>query len=429
MQSWSDELFYRQFGLTREDFFKLCERCKAKYPGSSPNGFANYTLALIRGRASSGTSGPVTLELKLAVTLRLLRGASYLDMIWYGVQISTVHLIFGFMLQLLHSVLTDEEVYMFNPKNSNFLEECRHMAADWSAIMVRKRGHDVMKGTILAEDGLVVAIQAPTEDDRKGLPQKIFYNRKGCFALCVQAFVDAWCRFRFFEVSWPGSTNDSTSYKQTALLHWWQDGLLAECFHMVLDEAYGSVGGSNHLTPFSRHQLKRARMDDFPRYLKMRAFNNMLSSQRITVERAFGIFVRKWGILWKPLEYPLHVNTLIILVCSKLHNLSINTWMKKGHLAETISSIETAYVQQRDAGVFMGWGDEDLYNEYVDTYDDRLVQQLYGNHLPNPRALANNSRREELLSYMYDCGIRFDARADRDFMYREDGDREFFNDF
>ena len=198
---------------------------------------------------------------------------------------------------------------------------------------------------------------------------------------------------------------------------------------MVLDEAYGSVGGSNHLTPFSRHQLKRARMDDFPRYLKMRAFNNMLSSQRITVERAFGIFVRKWGILWKPLEYPLHVNTLIILVCSKLHNLSINTWMKKGHLAETISSIETAYVQQRDAGVFMGWGNEDLYNEYADTYDDRLVQQLYGNHLPNPRALANNSRREELLSYMYDCGIRFDARADRDFMYREDGEREFFNDF
>ena len=103
--------------------------------------------------------------------------------------------------------------------------------------------------------------------------------------------------------------------------------------------------------------------------------------------------------------------------------------MKKGHLAETISSIETAYVQQRDAGVFMGWGDEDLYNEYVDTYDDRLVQQLYGNHLPNPRALANNSRREELLSYMYDCGIRFDARADRDFMYREDGEREFLNDF
>ena len=211
MLSWSDELFYRQFGLAREDFFRLCERCKASYPGSEENGFANYTLAQIRGQASSGTSGPITLEIKLAVTLRLLRGGSYLDMIWYGVQLSTVHVIFGFMLQLLDSVLTDQEVYAFNPKNSNFLDECNHMAADWSAIMVRKRGHDVMKGTLLAGDGLVVAVHAPTEDDREGKPLKIFYNRKGCFAVCVQAFVDAWCRFRFFEVSWPGSTNDITA--------------------------------------------------------------------------------------------------------------------------------------------------------------------------------------------------------------------------
>ena len=103
--------------------------------------------------------------------------------------------------------------------------------------------------------------------------------------------------------------------------------------------------------------------------------------------------------------------------------------MKKGHLAETISNIESSYIQQRDSGVFMGWGDEDLYNTYVESYDDTLVQQLYSNHLPNPRAIATNSRREELLTYMYDCGIRFDVRADRDFMYREDGEIEFFNEF
>ena len=186
-------------------------------------------------------------------------------MIWYDVQLSTVHLLFGFMLDLLNSVLTDEEVYKFNPRSTHFLEECNRLAADWSAIMVRKRGHDVMKGTLLAGDGLVVATHAPTEEDRQGLPLKIFYNRKGCFALCVQAFVDAWCRFRFFEVSWPGSTNDVTAYKQTALYRWWMDGLLAECFHMVLDEAYGSIGGCSHLTPFTRHQLKRARADDMTR--------------------------------------------------------------------------------------------------------------------------------------------------------------------
>ena len=43
----SDDLFCRQFGFRREDFFKLCERCKAGYPVSADNGYANNTLALI----------------------------------------------------------------------------------------------------------------------------------------------------------------------------------------------------------------------------------------------------------------------------------------------------------------------------------------------------------------------------------------------
>ena len=112
IMSWTDELFYRQFGVDKEEFYKLCDRCKSRYPGSSPNGLKNYSLGQIRGRASSGESGPVTMELKLAVTLRLLRGASYLDMIWYGVQLSTVHEIFSFMLSLFNIVMTDKEIYI-----------------------------------------------------------------------------------------------------------------------------------------------------------------------------------------------------------------------------------------------------------------------------------------------------------------------------
>jgi hypothetical protein len=59
----------------------------------------------------------------------------------------------------------------------------------------------------------------------------------------------------------------------------------------------------------------------------MKAFNNFLSSQRITIERAFGIYIRKWGILWKPLEHDIATNTLIVTVCAKLHNVAINYWI------------------------------------------------------------------------------------------------------
>ena len=72
-------------------------------------------------------------------------------------------------------------------------------------------------------------------------------------------------------------------------------------YHMVLDEAYGSIGGDQHLVPYSKSQLQALTTDD-NLYLRMKTFNHILSSQRITIERAFGMFVRKWGIFWKPLS-------------------------------------------------------------------------------------------------------------------------------
>ena len=65
-------------------------------------------------------------------------------------------------------------------------------------------------------------------------------------------------------------------------------------------------------------------------YFYYKAFNNILSSERITIERAFGMFVRKWGILWRPLEYSVKDDILILMTCAKLHNFSIDHWMKAG---------------------------------------------------------------------------------------------------
>lgn len=419
--SWSDMLFERQFGMPRDEFFPLCEKLKAHYPGRFKNGIDNYKLSLTRGAAATPDSGPVTMEIKLAITLRIFRGASYLDMIWYGVQLSTVSSIFSFVIELIDSVLPNNEIFNFDPESENFHEECARMAGEWSSIMIAKKGVDGMKGTIVGGDGLVIAIGTPTDADRDGLPVTSYFNRKGCMAINAQGFCDAWCRFRYFDVSWPGSTNDITAYKQTKMYSWWMRGLIPSCYHMVLDEAYSSIGGDNHLTPFTKAQLKKARAEDFPRYLKMRAFNNTLSSQRITVERAFGLLIRKWGILWKPLAHSLRVNTLIVIVCVKLHNVCVNHWKKKGHRAEDIMRDEASFQQQRDAGVFMGWEEQHLYDDYAENFDDEQVRQIFGNHLPNARANPTISKRkEELVAHLYNAGIRCDPNVDRDFQYRDD---------
>lgn len=176
--SWDDNLFRRQFRLSREDFFLLCEKCKSVYPGKSTCGMTNYQFALTKGRNSTPCSGPITMEIKLAITLRILAGASYLDLIWYGVQLDSVHPIFLFTLKLLDEVLPNKEIFNFDPTDDEaFGNQINQIASEWSSIMVRKKGFDLFKGTILAGDGLVVPIVAPTEDDRNGLDLGAFRNR------------------------------------------------------------------------------------------------------------------------------------------------------------------------------------------------------------------------------------------------------------
>ena len=411
--SWSGDLFYRQFRLPREEFFVLSERLKSIYPGTLSTGLKNYQFAQLQGSNSSPGSGPITIELKLAITLRLLAGASHLDMIWYGVQSSTVSAIFNFILPLIDIAYSDQEIFDFNPENSSkvaFNSTLHKLSNEWSSIMIARKGHDLCKGTILAGDGIVIPIAAPTENDRLGLPLANFRNRKGCYAVNAQGFCDAWCRFRYFEVSWPGSTNDITSYRQTKLYSWFQDHLIDDCFHMMLDEAYGSIGGNQHLSPFTKHQLLKARSESNLKYCKMKAFNNILSSQRITIERAFGIFMRKWGIMWRPLEHSLGTNLLIIKVCSKLHNVSLNYWMQAGKRADEIESIERTFVQQRDSGLFLAWTEDCLYGADIldlETYQNQIVNE------PVHRVTAD--RKTAITQRIYDCGIEYNLQMDNDF--------------
>jgi hypothetical protein len=46
---------------------------------------------------------------------------------------------------------------------------------------------------------------------------------------------------------------------------------------MVLDEAYSSLSDSHHLTPISRAQLRKTKDVSTAEYLKLKAFNNILS--------------------------------------------------------------------------------------------------------------------------------------------------------
>jgi DDE superfamily endonuclease len=54
-------------------------------------------------------------------------------------------------------------------------------------------------------------------------------------------------------------------------------------------------------------------------------FNYGLSSARIHLKQAFGMFIGRWGVFWRPLRTPVDKAAQMVLVCMKLHDLIVET--------------------------------------------------------------------------------------------------------
>jgi hypothetical protein len=89
-------------------------------------------------------------------------------------------------------------------------------------------------------------------------------------------------------------------------------GLLPPQYYAIVDEAVSST--ENILSPFGGRNIGYWRD----------SFNYHLSSMRQTIERAFGLLTRRWGIFWRPLTCDHGRWHLIATVCAKLHNLCID---------------------------------------------------------------------------------------------------------
>ena len=240
VRSWDDDMFRRQFRLCREDFGNLLHEI-------APLIKRNETKAV----ASSGST--INPELRLMITLRILAGAKYLDMIWYRVNVDHVSEIVIDCARAINAAVNNIKI----PSNeADWKIECN----TFHETVRRKHGsisEDILFGVCGAGDGLVIQITEPVASDLNGKPSRNYMNRKGFFALLVQAFCGAYTRFWYFNVGWPGATNDITAYKQTELYIAATQNTIPDWVSFVLDEAYSSCGG-RHLTPYSGHQLQRA---------------------------------------------------------------------------------------------------------------------------------------------------------------------------
>ena len=314
----SDRQFRRYFRMSKAYFQLLCDQIEDIIGPSTfkselylnklmkvpiiPNGARNIIAA-----HESSTGGMICGEVKLALTLRVLGGGSYMDMAWiFEISFNHAHKIFK---EVVVNWLTHD---LFYPISG--VEYCQDDARmNEVAMQFSNASNGVINGCIGALDGWVVKILKPSPRDNVFNAQS-FYSQKGYFAVNVQAIVDKKKRILFRSIMSRGAEHDSTAFKNSSLYTWlignWQT-LARKGYYFIGDSAYSLK--SFVLTPYD-NAVHGTPEDDF---------NFFHSSCRISVECCFGEIDLRWGILWRELNYALDVNCKIIDACMRLHNFIV----------------------------------------------------------------------------------------------------------
>jgi hypothetical protein len=301
----SDTHFRRQFRMSREVFNNLCSLlCVAAGEGTfRPE---NSVISTHNAASLEGRGGLIPGEIKTALSIRLLAGGSYLDLMpLFDVSVASIYAIFNEFL--------DWVLQAFSFPLAKHIQEEDSVSLFSIAQQFSYSSNGVLSGIIGALDGIAIRIRSPqlTEVSDPGN----YYCRKGFFALNVQAICDRSKRFLWCYTSNKGSTHDSSAFTNSrlySLLTQKASWLEGKGYYMVGDSAYNITPFL--LVPFSTDEVRQDPSGMFD------AFNFFLSSSRIYIECAFGELVFRWGILWRTLNFNLVKSQKIVQVCMLLHN-------------------------------------------------------------------------------------------------------------
>jgi hypothetical protein len=301
----SESWFYKSYRLSRNVFHYILKLIKPELETSSPY------------MTKESYHGTFNAKVLLAATLRFLAGGNYIDLVDLYLLPGKPHGYFWRTLRVLDKVLEDITLPSTN-------KDWYELSRGWKEKMNQKFSVCYMKCTTLAVDGIVLETTEPNTKEVNGNIVGNF-NRKGYFAMVGLAAVDCEARFRFAELDWAGSTHDAIAFRGS-LLDEKLPNRIPRGLYYIGDEAFSACG---LITPFSRRSLRGQSRED-PLYQKKRAFNYLLAFQRSTVERAFGLLLRKFVILTTRLSYRRRNIKLMFRVCCKLHNMCVDERLLPG---------------------------------------------------------------------------------------------------
>ena len=276
----TDRQFRRYFRMSKVLFQQLCNDIIAAV---GPDEFKSEQYlrqridgaAIIPDRSNNlliahheSTGGFVSGEIKVAITMRVLGGASYLEAaLFFEVSFNHSHKIFK---EVINNWIRHDKFYPING-----IEYCENDAKMQAvALQFSQSSRGVIIGCIGALDGWLVKIKKPCRRDGVDNPQS-FYSQKGFYAVNTQVIVDRNKTVLFRSIMSRGAKHDSTAFCNSRLYAW-----LLDNYHALVEKGYHFIGDSAYALKSFLHTP----YDDAPHATAKDDYNYFHSLSRIVVE-------------------------------------------------------------------------------------------------------------------------------------------------
>ena len=248
-------------------------------------------------------NGVIEPEVRVAVDLCILSGASYLDMLLLRhLARPTIYYIFEGTSDVLLEAL----------KFESFPTTAESYARLANTFATSRRALNPLQGSIGALDGVSIRIRKPRLTDCDNPAS--YYHRKGHYTIPVQAVWDSNYKLTFMPAKCAGPTHDSVAFEVSSLCRFLRDGKIPEGLWMAADDAH--VCDEKVITALPQEKSVARSSGD--------AFEFYQSSHKMHIEQAFGMVMARWIVLWRPVQFTLARNTRTIYLAMCLRNYCID---------------------------------------------------------------------------------------------------------
>jgi hypothetical protein len=253
----------------------------------------NPRMAALRG-------GAIVPEIAVYACVRYLAAGSYSDIRFFtGISVASLYRIIWRCIDAINAC--PELSIKFPTTSDEVIEAGRGFQT------ISSQG--CIWNCVSVVDGYHLQIQTPSKTEVRNV-RSFFSGHYQTYGLNIQAACDHHCRFTFLGVAGPGVMGDRDAINQVKL------GALVNnlpgLYCVIGDCAYTA---SEHMIPIYRNAEKVQRQDNF---------NFFASQLRIRIEMAFGLMVKKWAILSRPLSLKMRKIKQLMVAIARLHNFCIN---------------------------------------------------------------------------------------------------------